>query len=140
MGSSGTGRLSDYPGKTNGKKPSGKGRGGGSGGGGGGEGGKPQEDRCGKAFNVKLEDVEQCAYFRVHKGVPKVGTALGIAHKKRIIATTAGGEEVGYLPTQFNYLAACISGGFSYAGNVVTSANGPPVATVVVDFAPVAPK
>src|SRR5690348_11275989 len=141
MGSSGTGRLTDYPGSGKRKKPGSKRGGGGAGGSGGsGGGGRPPEDRCGKAFTVILEDVEGSGYYEAHKTVPAIGSAVRVAHKKRIIAETPTGKPVGNLPTNFNYLASCIAAGFSYVGKVTQSTKGPPVATVTIDVAPVAPK
>jgi hypothetical protein len=128
MGSKGSNRLSDYPGDKKQDKSSAD------------EISKlPPEDRCNKAFSVTLEDVEHCAFFKSHRSAPKAGTVLQIAHKKRIVAETRAGEVVGNLPTSFNYLAGCLTAGFNYAGKVVDSANGPPVATVTADFAPVPP-
>jgi hypothetical protein len=125
MGSSGSGRLSDYPGS---KKPGG---GGGSGGGPGGQ------DRCTRAIDTKLEDVEHCEHFVKHKRVPPVGAALKIAFKnKRVVALTDANEVVGNLPTKFNYLVDCMNDGFAYIGRVRGSNNGPPEASVTADFAP----
>src|SRR5689334_5885300 len=127
MGSSGSGRISDYPGSSSDKS--------GSKGGGGGD----PEDRCTRAFGTKLEDVEQSEYFKTHGNVPRLGTQLTIEHRKRmVVLTNSGGEVVGNLPTNLNYLASCIKDGWTYAGTVVMSSRGPPVATVSVDFAAIA--
>lgn len=74
MGSSGSGKISDYPGSSSSSKGgSGKGNTGNGGAGGRGAtktsgGGKPSgtDDRCAKAFSAKLEDVEHSDYFRAH--------------------------------------------------------------------------
>jgi hypothetical protein len=127
MGSSGSGSLSDYPGSS-GRKPSGSGGGGGGGG----------QDRCTKAIDAKLEDVEHCDYFKKHNRVPAAGIALTIAFNgKRVVALTTANETVGNLPTKFNYLVDCMNDGFAYAGQVRSSSNGPPEASVTADFAPV---
>jgi|WetSurMetagenome_2_1015567.scaffolds.fasta_scaffold267753_2 hypothetical protein len=128
MGSSGSGRLTDYPG-------SGKAKSKGAGG-----DGPLQSDRCARAFSTSLEDVEHCTYHQHHKSAPPVGTSLHIALQKRLVALTNAGEVVGSLPTQFNYLAACLEAGYGYVGQVRDSSNGPPAATVAADFAAVAPK
>jgi hypothetical protein len=125
MGSSGSGRISDYPGSSPRGKPTGSG---------GGGGGGPQ-DRCARAFNAELEDVEHSGYYRAHKSVPPIGTQLDIAIAKRLVARTTNGEVVGNLPTSFNYLAACLKQGWAYVGTVQAANNGPPVATVSADFA-----
>jgi hypothetical protein len=89
---------------------------------------------------VQLEDIEHCAYFKNHKVSPPTGTRLSLAHAKRLVAQTDMGEIVGNLPTQFNYLAACMEDGYSYVGQVRDSNNGPPMATVAADFAAVPPR
>ncbi len=126
MGSSGSGRFSDYPAS---KKEAGE----------DGGGDKPPEDRCARALSAILEDVEHSEFFIAHGACPAVGTALHIAQKKRVVAQTEAGEVIGNFPTSFNYLAACLKGGYSYVGAVRSSSNGPPVASVSVDFAAVGP-
>ncbi len=126
MGTSGSGRITDYPG----------GSGGGGSGGGHGAGGSSGVDRCGKAFSANLEEVEQCDYFKHHNSGPPAGTKVDIKHKKRIVVETEGGESVGFLPTKFNYVAQCIADGYSYSGKVTFSKKGPPVAVVTLDVAP----
>lgn len=114
MGSTGSGNFSDYP------------------------RGQGNDDKCDKAFAVKLEDIEHCDYFKNHSSVPAVGTVLVIAHTKRIVAQTDAGEIVGNLPTSLNYLAGCLRQGYKYTGQIRDSKNGP-VATVTADFAAEAP-
>ena len=127
MGSTGSGRFSDYPG-------SGRGAAGGSDGGAGSA--SQQHDRCTRAFTVTLQDVEHSEYFLRNSGVPVVGTELTIEHRKRIVAVDVSGISVGNLPTSFNYIADCIADGFNYAGVVTASTTGSS-AIVTVDFAPV---
>jgi hypothetical protein len=127
MGSSGSGRFTDYPGNAKSK-----------GGGGTGEGGRA-EDRCAKAFSATLEDVEHCDFFKNHGQCPAVSTQLHVAHKKRVVAQTASGEIVGNLPITLTYLASCLKNGYKYVGVVRVSNNGPPIAAVAADFAAVAP-
>jgi hypothetical protein len=127
MGSSGSGRISDYPGSSNDSTGN---KGGGSGG---------PEDRCARAFSAKLEDVEHSDYWKNHGNVPRLGTQLKIEHRKRMVVLTNAGEVVGNLPTNLNYLAACMKDGWAYTGTVLVSSRGPPVATVSADFAATAP-
>lgn len=124
MGSTGSGSFSDYPGS----RP----RGGGQGTGGGGASG---DDRCARAFSCTLEEVEHCDYFSASGGVPPVNTALSVEQRGRLFAVDAGGQTVGALPTEFNYLADCMAAGFTYEGRVNVSARAP-VASISVDFAP----
>lgn len=119
MGSTGSGRFSDYPGSSK------------QGGGEDQAGGLPV-DRCAKALSTSLEDIEHCEYFKKYGTPPAVSTILHVAHTKRIVAQTASGEVVGNLPTGFNYLAACLKAGYTYVGQVRTSSKGP-VASVERD-------
>lgn len=124
MGSSGSGRISDYPGSSS---SSGSGAGNGSGGGG-------DVDRCSKAFNTRLEDVESAPYYQAHGALPPIGTKVRIVQGKRIQAQTLDGEIIGNLPTSFNYLAACLKDGWAYVGTVQKWLSQPPVSTVSLDF------
>jgi hypothetical protein len=141
MGSSGSGRISDYPGTAprGGGSDDGAGQGGGPGGGAGGGGsgrgeGQP-EDRCARAFSVRLEDIEHSEYFGTHSAPPLAGETLHIRQRKRLVAETSAGLSVGNLPTSYNYLAPCLKDGWSYTGTVTASSTAPPVATVAADFA-----
>ena len=128
MGSSGSGRISDYPGSSSQGKPSRTG---------GGNGGA--SDRCARAFSARLEDVEQSDYYQAHKTTPPVGTQVEVAQRKRLVAQTASGESIGNLPTSLNYLASCLKDGWSYIGTVQSVTNSPPVATISADFAATSP-
>ena len=126
MGSTGSGRFSDYPGT--GKPVSGT------------AGGSPPpqgEDPCARAFTVTLQDVEHGEFFANNNGaVPPTGAPLRIELRKRVVAVDPLGQSVGNLPTTYNYLADCLQDGFSYEGKVVVSEKRP-TATVTVDFVPV---
>jgi hypothetical protein len=131
MGSSGSGRISDYPGAS---KQAGDSRGssGEFGGAGGSRGGG--DDRCAKAFTTSLEDAEHSDYYHSHSEPPPEGTAVFVAHKKRVVAITSDGESVGSLPTSFNYLAACLKDGWEYVGVVRTVQHNQTGVVVFVDF------
>lgn len=131
MGSSGSGRISDYPGTSR--------SGGSTSQGGGGGGGQPPEDRCALAFSAELEDIEHSDYFKVHGAPPPRGAPLEVRLVKRLIAVTGDGQSVGNLPTAYNYLAACMKDGWQYAGLVEASGNGPPTATATADFVAMRP-
>lgn len=131
MGSTGSGRISDYPGSSS--------KGGSGAGAGGGGGGGPPEDRCARAFHARLEDIEQSDYYRAHGSLPPLGTQLSVAHRKRLVAQTSNGESIGNLPTSLNYLASCLKDGWNYVGTVQAAASDPPVATVSADFAATPP-
>lgn len=119
MGSTGSGRFSDYPGS----------------GGNGSEGGPADDDRCNREFRATLEDVEHSDYFTRTSTVPPQDTKLTLEHHKRIVAVDESGVTVGSLPTSHNYLAECLVSGFTYTGIVSASSNGP-VVRVDVYFIP----
>ena len=127
MGSSGSGRFSDYPG-TKAKETPGDGT--------GLTGGTSGQDKCLQAFQVLLEDVGNSDFYAHHRTVPTPGTQLTIVFdQRRIFAINANGDKIGALPTAFNYLVACLHSNVGYIG-VVRSSAALPVPTVDVDFAP----
>lgn len=127
MGSSGSGRFSDYPG-TKAKEVSGKGT--------GMAGGESGVDKCKQSFHVTLEDVGNSDYYSQSGKVPVVSDQLSIIFdKKRLFATDANGAKVGALPTTYNYLVGCLEDGITYIG-VVSSSSLSPVPSVAADFTP----
>lgn len=127
MGSSGSGRFSDYPG-TRAKEVAGSGT--------GMEGGASGADKCQQAFHVLLDDVGNSDFYSQFNAVPAVGDQLGIIFdKKRVFAVDVNGVKIGALPTSYNYLVACLEDGVTYVG-VVTSSAVSPVPTVAADFGP----
>lgn len=127
MGSSGSGRFSDYPGtkaKEVGADGTGK------------AGGTSGVDKCKQAFHALLEDVGNSDFYSQFKSVPAVGDQLRILFDtKRVFAVDVNGVKVGALPTPFNYLVACLAGGVTYVG-LVSSSAASPVPTVAADFVP----
>lgn len=121
MGSSGSGRFSDYSGSPSSSNGS------------GGSGGSSGTDQCAMAFSTELEEVGQCDYFTNTGTVPPPGTELTITVAQRIVALDTSGVVVGALPTRFNYLAACLNEGFNYVGIVQSSSTFPNPQTTV-DF------
>ena len=122
MGSVGTGRFDDYQNDNSAR---------------GGVAGEA-EDPCAEGFTALLEEVERCDYFHQHRQPPNIGTSVLVSPGKRITVSTNSGEVIGYLPTQFNYLAACIASGFSYTGQVTLSV-AKPIVKVEVAISPIEP-
>jgi hypothetical protein len=119
MGSTGTGRFTDYPGATNRPPTGGRGP---SGGGGGAEG----EDRCAVLIEDQLlEEVERCAYFERAGDVPPVGTDVFVLDRlvggRLAVCARADAEVIGLLPTPLNFVRACIEVGWRYEGEVVAA-------------------
>lgn len=121
MGSSGSGRFTDY----SGSKP--------TSGGGAGSGGSSGSDQCRQAISAELEEVAQCDFFASTSSVPAPGTVLTLRHEARIVAVDGNGARVGVLPTKYNYLAVCLREGISYSGIVVSSSVAP-IPRVTADF------
>ncbi|MEO1817565.1 hypothetical protein [Pseudomonas sp.] len=127
MGSSGSGRFTDYPG-TKPKEVDENG--------GGIAGGSSGVDKCKQAFSVVLEDVGNSDLYSQTHSVPSAGTLLEIVFDgRRIFAVDTDGVKIGALPTSYNYLAACLADGITYVGLVSQSAVTP-IPTVSADFAP----
>lgn len=124
MGSTGSGRFTDYSGS---KKANGKGSKGGQG------GGSSGTDRCLQALSCTLEEVSQCEFYATNGKVPAPNTSLKVILDKRLFAINDKGVKVGALPTKYNYLAACMKAGFTYAGLVTTSKISPTPA-ITADF------
>jgi hypothetical protein len=133
MGSTGTGRFTDYPGTPRGSAKSKD-----QGGTGGGE--ANETNQCERKLeNVTLEEVARCAFYKPAEDLPSVGTSVVVCTSLvggRIgVQTAEGGQVVGLLPTEYNYLLQCMKQGYQYAGAVV-SAKLRPVPVVRVDLGP----
>ena len=124
MGSTGSGSFSDYSRRkpANAEEKT---------------GGASGSDNCGMAFSTRLEEVARCYYFINAGDVPAVNTEVVVAFNGlRLVAETSLGEELGYLPTKFNYLRLCLADGFQYRG-VVVSSSKLPSPNISVDIVPV---
>lgn len=123
MGSTGGGNFSDY---SKSKPTTLEGNNGGASG----------NDNCGQAFNTPLEEVSRCRYYLNHSDVPEINTDIIISFNgSRIVASTLEGEELGYLPTRFNYLKLCLNSNFSYSG-FVNSSSLVPTPSIRIDVTP----
>lgn len=124
MGSTGSGSLTDYS-KRRPKSDETK------------TGGSSGKDECGKAFSTQLEDVSRCFFFIDTGSVPGSGARVNVFFNGvRVSVETVKGEEIGYLPTKYNYLKVCLDAGFSYNGEVRISTLKP-IPSITVDITPV---
>ncbi|MBK0378565.1 hypothetical protein [Mucilaginibacter segetis] len=124
MGSTGSGSFTDY----SKRKPTNSDEA---------NGGASGVDKCGTAFSAGLEEVARCFYFINYGDVPPVGTAVTVTFNgHRLAVETTLGEEIGYLPTRFNYIKVCLDSAFTYGG-VVSSARAKPSPNVSVDIIPI---
>ena len=121
MGSTGSGNFSDY------KQSQPKNN----------QGGESGEDKCGKAFSSKLEEVQNCQYYDNHDDVPPLETVVIIAFngQRLTVVDVNTNEEIGYLPTKFNFLKVCLDDGFNFTG-VVSASSTEPFPSVSVDISP----
>lgn len=111
MGSTGTGHFTDY---SDYQKPVQ-----------GVTGGKDTVYICDRAVATALEDVATSDYYIVNGNVPPKGTPIIITVNKRVVAVDEKGLTIGNLPTEYNYLLACIQEGYQYEGEVMDSAKSP---------------
>jgi hypothetical protein len=136
MGSTGTGRFRDYPGSRPDQSDQ-------QGGGAGNESGSGGADLpCLTDIpEVRLEEVERCAYYEATGDVPPPGTdvevLVDLVGGRLAVATQSDSQVVGFLPTQLNYLLGCLGSGYRYPGEVTASAVSP-TAVVRVQLTPMA--
>ncbi|WP_057914485.1 hypothetical protein [Peribacillus muralis] len=103
MGSSGVDKFGDYPGNTNLTK-----------------------DMCRmERKNVGLEEVGRSEYFNVHGDVPAIIEPIVLSDQLKngrlVVLSETTGEEIGFLPSTYSSLLACMRKGFSYRGDIVYS-------------------
>lgn len=133
MESSSTGRFNHYSEPTPPTSPVG-GKIGGTSGGRKGE----EVDVCKLSMqNVRLEEISRSEYFSAKKTVPPDTTNVQVRKflvgGRIAIETTRGNQSIGFLPTQYNYLVACLKQGHKYKGKVTASADSP-IPRIVVDL------
>ena len=120
MGSSGSGNFTDYSRNS----PSNKNQGGGS-----------SENDCTKAYSISLEEVNRSEYLTNNGFLPPIGEPLIIRLNTRLVAvSTTTDEEIGYLPTSYNFLVNCLNSGITYSGNVTSAISGP-ISSIKIDIA-----
>lgn len=123
MGSTGSGSFSDY----SKRKPIDKEDD---------SGGSSNVDNCLLAFSTGVEEISRCYYYLNYTNVPPVNTVVAIVFNGvRLVAENALGEEIGYLPTRYNYLLFCMNAGYKYTGVVVTSSKSP-TPSIRIDIVP----
>ena len=111
MGSTGSGRLSDYSRFGGAVK--------------GVTGGEDLINKCDRAVATVLEDVGTCDYYKKNGHVPTKGTYVKIALQTRLVAVDEKGDVIGHLPTEYNYLLECLNDGYQYEGEVSGSFETP---------------
>lgn len=119
MGSTGSGNFTDYQGHS-GNNPK--------------QGGSSNETDCGKAFRTILEDVDNSQYYINHANLPVVNTQITIGFNGNRIVAIAGTEEIGNLPTKYNYLRACFEE-FNYTG-IVSNSSTTPINSIMINVTP----
>lgn len=125
MGSSGSGSFSDYEGYRS-SDSSAKNE----------QGGYSGTDICSLAFSTTVDEVSRCEFYRQKKNLPAINTRVIIVFNTRLEVQTEDGLCVGYLPTKYNYLRACMTDGYNYEG-VINVSNISPLPHLEVDIAPV---
>ncbi|MBL7866767.1 hypothetical protein [Flavobacterium lindanitolerans] len=124
MGSTGSGTFSDYSRRKSANQNETN-------------GGASGADNCGQAFSTLLEEVSRCFFFINYSTIPPSGTEVTIAFNGvRLVAENSLGEELGYLPTKYNYLKYCLNDKFRYSGFIDHSTLFP-TPSIRVDIAPI---
>lgn len=121
MGSTGSGRLSDYSNFVGAVK--------------GVTGGEDLNNKCDRAVATGLEDVASCDYYKKHGRVPAKGDYVKVSLKTRIVAVDENDDVIGYFPTEYNYLLGCLTDGYQYEGEV-SGAFEEPVPSVYIVVTP----
>lgn len=119
MGSTGSGNFTDYKGYSS-NNPK--------------QGGISNENDCKKAFRTHLEDVDISEYFINHGNLPPVNGAIVINFNGVRIVASYNDEEIGNLPTKFNYLRKCLEE-FTYTG-LITVVSNIPVNSITISASP----
>ena len=134
MGSSGSGRLTDYPGGSQQQPAPGSASSGGASGGGPAGGDPCLIDRD----HVELEEIELCEYFGAAGDVPAPGTDVVVLPElvdgRIVVALASTQATLGYLPTEHNDLVSCL-GRFDYVGEV-TGSQPTPIPRIRVRISP----
>lgn len=129
MGTSGSGSFSDYP---SGKKGS-------SSTDGSGDGSGTNQNSCEKAIGeIELEEVGSLDYFKTNNRLPNIDNEVFLQPELddgRMVVLCEN-LKLGYLPTKYNYLKACMERGFSYGGTV-TDSTVTPQPYIQIDIAPI---
>ena len=88
-------------------------------------------------LKVNLEDVAQNDYFNINNEVPPIGYKVIVSSQLKFgriaVVSDENSVTIGNLPTEYNYIFACLSSGFEYEGVVVSSGSNP-FPYVVVDL------
>jgi hypothetical protein len=88
-------------------------------------------------LKVNLEDVAQNDYFIKYHNVPPIDHSVNISSQLKngriVVVSKENLVIIGNLPTEYNYISACLSSGYKYEGTVVSSGTSP-FPYVVVDL------
>jgi len=119
MGSTGSGNFTDYQGFS-GNNPK--------------QGGESNENMCEKAFRTELEDVDTSEYYNSKGHLPKVNSEIDIEFNGHRIVATINGQEIGNLPTKYNYLRKCMNE-YTYSG-IVSNISSHPINSIIINVSP----
>jgi len=123
MGSTGSGSFSDYHSFDGSGSEPGK------------NGGASGEDQCIRAFSTFLDEVSSNEFYKKTHTVPIEGIVVSVIFRDRLLVVDNAGTGIGYLPTKYNYLRACMNDGFIYEG-IISKSSIDPIPSVKVDIMP----
>ncbi|MGL1933138.1 MAG: hypothetical protein OCC45_15495 [Desulfotalea sp.] len=127
MGSSGTGHFSDYTEQDGGSEF--------------GSGGGSNADNCTKAFgDIELEEIARSPYYIDLNNLPAEGAAVQLRPQleggRLAIYDSTSNKTIGYLPTGYNFLRACLAADYHYMGVITRTETSPTSPRLWVDLAP----
>ena len=119
MGSTGSGNFTDYQGFSGGNSK---------------QGGESLENKCNRAFRTELEDVDLSQYFISKGHLPNINTEAIIDFNGHRIVALIDNEEIGNLPTKYNYLRQCMTEN-TYSG-LVSNTSTTPINSIIINVSP----
>lgn len=119
MGSTGSGNFTDYQGFSGGNPK---------------QGGESNENLCERAFRTELEDVDTSEYYKSNGHLPDLNSEITIKFNGHRIVATTNGQEIGNLPTKYNYLRRCMED-YTYFG-IVSNSSSNPINFIIINVSP----
>lgn len=119
MGSTGSGNFTDYQGYS-GNNPK--------------QGGTSFDDVCERAFRTELEDIDTSEYYVANNNLPIINSEVIISFNGQRIVALLNNQEIGNLPTKYNYLRRCMES-YTYSG-IVSNTSTEPINSIIINISP----
>jgi hypothetical protein len=119
MGSTGSGNFTDYQGYSS-NNPK--------------QGGESKDNVCERAFRTELEDIDTSEYYRANNNLPEENSEIFISFNGYRIVALVNDQEIGNLPTKYNYLRRCMEN-YTYSG-IVSNTSTNPINSITINVSP----